>query len=515
MSGLFVYLTVCSIRNSARVKLRRLRQPRYLVIAAGAALYVGSMLLGRPSSGAMGFIEVEGPRARLIASAVATLLLASAWILPAAAALRFTSAEVQFLFSAPITRRELIGYKIWRLLLGAAGSGVFVAVFAGPPRLLPGLLFAAKSTIVVAVLALYSASVAMYRSGPHRWRALGAACLLTPIAGAGLVFVAFASPGEMVPALAVGLALIGANALLVLRSDAAFEEAAAVAADKLNKVMATGQIFQPRMSRSRSTPFRLAPLGRAEPAILWKNWLLLGRTSRRALIVVAIGLGSMLTFTLLASEGDYTSGIVSDLSLVVVAMATLLGPAMIRIDLRQDLGHLALIKTWPVRGAAIIRGEILAPAIALSLIAAAAVAARSFFAPDLPFVDEADARARIAFAIALQLAVTAVIVAQLVVHNGLAVTFPAWVEIKLQQDASGAMEMNVRMMLVMYGALLLLALVLIVPAAGAAAAYFLAGGLLVPAAAFATLLMGECLAATEILGRILDRTDLQDVAVGA
>jgi membrane protein YdbS with pleckstrin-like domain len=75
------------------------------------------------------------------------------------------------------------------------------------------------------------------------------------------------------------------------------------------------------------------------------------------------------------------------------------------------------------------------------------------------------------------------------------------------------MEMNVRMTIVMYGAMIALAFVLIVPAAAAAVVYFVAGGLFIPSAIFAALLLCESLAATEILGRMLDRTDLQDVDV--
>jgi hypothetical protein len=44
-------------------------------------------------------------------------------------------------------------------------------------------------------------------------------------------------------------------------------------------------------------------------------------------------------------------------------------------------------------------------------------------------------------------------------------------------------------------------------------AYFVAGGLLIPSAIFAALLFGESIAVTEVIGRILDRTDLQDVVV--
>jgi hypothetical protein len=116
------------------------------------------------------------------------------------------------------------------------------------------------------------------------------------------------------------------------------------------------------------------------------------------------------------------------------------------------------------------------------------------------------------FAISAAIAVTAIIVAQLVVHNGIAVSFPAWVELKAAAGAA-AMEVNVRMMIVMYGALLILAFVLIVPAAAAAAAYFVAGGLFIPSATFAALLLAEAVAATEIIGRIYDRTDLHEVIV--
>jgi ABC-2 type transport system permease protein len=520
VNGIFVYLTVCSIRNSVRLRIRRLRQPRYLLIAVGVVLWVGSMMLGRRTSGGLGPFVAGSARGQIVAAGIATLMLAGAWVLPVAAALRFTSAEVQFLFSAPITRRQLIGYKVCRLLFGAVASAPFLAVVVGPPHLVPALFFTAKAALVMAVLTLHSAGVSMYRSSVkdqghlpvRRWQVLAAAGLLTPVVGAGLTFLAFSSPTRLLAALPVALLLIGANALWIIRSDSAFEESATEAADKMNRAMVTGHFSTPRISGKRTSPFRLAPRGPAETAILWKNWLLIGRTSRRTLVVSAILLCSVVTAFGIASDGVRAGDVIGDVSMFVVALTVFLGPAMLRIDLRQDLGHLALIKTWPVRGPALIRGEVLAPAIALSLGAALAIVIGSAFAPALLFVDQAGASARAAFAISAVLAVTAVIVAELVIHNGLAVSFPAWVELKTGAGAAG-IEMNARMMIVMYGVLLILAFVLVIPAAAAAVAYFLAGGLLIPSAIFAALLFGESLAATEVIGRILDRTDLQDVVV--
>jgi len=57
------------------------------------------------------------------------------------------------------------------------------------------------------------------------------------------------------------------------------------------------------------------------------------------------------------------------------------------------------------------------------------------------------------------------------------------------------------------------ALAAVVPAVAAIVVRVIAGGTLVPAAAFAVLLLIESYAATEILGRVLDRVDLRDVAV--
>jgi hypothetical protein len=520
MTDAFVYLTICSIRNSLRVRIQRLRQPRYLLIAIGFVVYVASMVAGRPRSGSLGLVALDSTVAKAVAVGAATLLLGSAWLLPVGAALRFTNAEIQFLFTAPITRRQLLGFKLTRMLLAAAGTGAFLTVFVGPTRLVPALFFAAKSAIIMLMITLHGAGIATYRSlakeagrlRTGRGPILAAACVLTPLAGAGLVFLALSSPLRFIAALPIAALIVGVNVLWIVRTDSAFEDAAIETADKMHRALTTGQAFAARAPRKRVSRFRLAPLGRAEPAILWKNWMLLGRGSRQAMVIAGIMVTFLIVTFFAASDGARKADLIGDISMFVVVLTVLLGPAMLRIDLRQDLAHLALIKTWPVRGATLIRGELLAPAIALSLWAAVAILIGSAVAPELLLVDRATPAARVTFAAAAVLAATAVIVAQLVVHNGLAVYFPAWVELKVATGAA-AMEMNVRMMIVMYGSIFILMFVVLLPAAAAAVVYFFTGGLLIPALVFAALLICECLAATEILGRVLDRTDLQDVVV--
>src|SRR5262249_26579312 len=133
-----------------------------------------------------------------------------------------------------------------------------------------------------------------------------------------------------------------------------------------------------------STPFALAPTGRAETAILWKNLILVGRyASLRTLwriLPIVIALAA-------AASRRKSAGVISGLSifsLILVMITGLVGPQMARNDLRQDLGHIATLKTWPVSSAALIRGEILAPAALLTAFAWTFIVAAMFLIPNVP-----------------------------------------------------------------------------------------------------------------------------------
>ena len=82
MTAAFAYLTVCSIRNSVRLRLRRLRQPRYLLIVLALILYVGSMLWSRPASGILSISPAYRQPADIAAVVIALGLLGLVWVLP-------------------------------------------------------------------------------------------------------------------------------------------------------------------------------------------------------------------------------------------------------------------------------------------------------------------------------------------------------------------------------------------------------------------------------------------------
>src|SRR5262249_15337094 len=122
MIGAFFYLTFYSIANRLRVRVRRLREPRYAIGLAVGLLYFSGVIFrpGASPEGRQHFVglatlgTIAGP---LIAAASVLLfvIVAVAWIVPSnTKIIAFSKAEVQMLFPAPLTRRQLLHYKLIR-----------------------------------------------------------------------------------------------------------------------------------------------------------------------------------------------------------------------------------------------------------------------------------------------------------------------------------------------------------------------------------------------------------------
>jgi hypothetical protein len=522
VTGALTYLAVCSIRNGIVVRLRRLRQVRYMLIAAGVVLYFGMMVVNRARSGGWNIPANYEQLAMWVMAGGFFAMMVLSWVVSGPASLKFTVTDVHFLFPAPIARRQLLAYKIAVLLLGACGSALFLALVAGPPRVFAGLQFTGKTTLIMAVLGLHEAGVSLYRISRKERGALSArrdllvllpALSLMALSAWVLMRFAFAdSAAEFLGFASVVVLLLVAHVVWVLRSDAAFEEQAAINAAQIRDAAAAIRKGRARPNANRSTPFRLAPTGRPEMAILWKNWLLVGRTPRRLIVTLAFSILLVGGGFLAAGGSAAKRDVIPVLLLLIVAFAVTLGPLMARWDLRQDLAHLVVLKTWPISGATIVRGEILAPALALAVGATICTVLGGLLAPGWILMGEATVLGRLSFIAAMTCASIALIVTQLVIHNAIAVTFPAWVRIS-PNAGTGGVETTGQMMVVMYGGLLVLLLACAVPAIAAGGVLFLLGGILLPAVTFSALLLLESYAATEIVGRILDRTDLQDVEI--
>jgi ABC-2 type transport system permease protein len=317
--------------------------------------------------------------------------------------------------------------------------------------------------------------------------------------------------------------LLVLNAFWVVRSDAAFEEASAELAERIAR-MHRGQKPMVRRARHIREPFRLALAGRPETALLWKNLILLGRYSTWHLLVF------LLPMIVIAGMGVATTSshaeaveVLAFLCVGLSGMAILLGPLMIRNDLRKDLANLPMLKAWPIRGAAIIRGEVLAPVLVLSVVVWVLIVGATALSAGLIVSMAVSARLLSAigprsiadlasYAAAAMILAPGLIAVNLVAQNGIAVLFPAWVTIGTPR--SQGVEVIGQRMLLLAGTMFVL-IGAVLPAA-------LIGGLsgfvvywmlrivpvVVPAAIGSGVLVAECVLVTEALGRVLDRTDL-------
>jgi ABC-2 type transport system permease protein len=571
MLGAGLYLTACSFKNRILRRFRRLREPRYAVGVVVGALYFYFMVFrtnARHQVSAGSVLTSIAEPLRLIVAMLLLVVAAAAWVLPGLGrALQFSRAEVQFLFTAPVTRRSLVQYAVLRGLLSLLLSSAFTTVFLRPSSLVSAWSLIVGMWLVMLTIRLHLMAAALGRrslaqhgtSGwlrqgiplaivmgaaavigvtlGNRWGALRALpnehdlmAELTRLASTGMTgavlwpFLALARLplsasavefGRHLPAV-VGLIVL--NYLWVLRSDAAFEEASAEHAER---GAAGNTAARPQPTSAGRPPFVLGATGLPETAILWKNLIQIGRYASARTLMRVIPL--VIVLALVGRNAGAQSGaaaFVAGLCLPLLFVTVLLGPQMIRNDLRQDLGHLGLLKTWPVSGPAMVRGALLAPTAVLTAVAWILIAVATLLAGELtqrnpamvPWMAD-----RLSLAVAAAIVAPAAILVQILLHNGLAVIFPAWVAVG-DTRARGLDVMGQRM--VLFGGIALSLVVALIPPVLFGGALFLAGRLLLqrtfiigPALVFAAVAVAECWVGAEVLGRVLDRTDVGAVEV--
>jgi hypothetical protein len=558
-----LYLTVRSVRNRIRVRLQRLREPRYLIATILGAAYFAFFIIGptmrrgaprmMPSLATLGAVVQHG----VAFFGFVTAALAWFWPLSTRPALPFTRAEVTHLFTAPIPRRQLVRYRVLRSQLGVLFGSLIVTLFLRPggvanalPVVLGLAIFMATMNFHTTAVSLTRASHGIRRTLPRiiggaavlivlitfamHWTALkemaagGGKGLAAEIArlcttgAAGVVLWPFMALGrvpiaetfqQLMLALPWALLVLALNYIWVVRMDVPIEEASAELSEKVEKIRQQGLRALRKPPTSRRTPFALAARGRHETAILWKNLISMSRVLSWTVLLRFAPL--FVVFTIGLSRGRRgPETFLAFVSLFAAGFAVILGPQMVRNDLRQDLAALAVLKTWPVRGAALLRGEILAPAIVLVVIASLAVIAAGVFATDATFA--ARITERWSLVIAALLVIPGVVLAQLLAQNALAVTFPSWTTLGPRQAGVDVMGQRLLVMI----AILLALVVSLLPAAlvagiGSGMLYLLTGRVwpVVPGALAGATLLVEVFVGSELIGAILDRTDISAVDV--
>jgi hypothetical protein len=430
ISALF-YLQYHSIKNRTVMRVKRLKQPKYLLGAIVGGLYFywyfyRTFFGARPRG--QGLALFASPDTQALLESVGALILfvivLLAWIIPhQRAALTFTEAEVAFLFPAPISRRTLIHFKLlrsqtailftvllltlvtnrfgghawiraagWWLLLSTLNLHLLGSSFALTKLLDRGIsTWKRRLAILAVVLALAGGVIAWGRQTlpavdfskftdpkavqdylPQLLTAGPAPYLLYPLR---LVIRPFLAPNAFafLAALGPALLLLLLHYAWVVRSNVAFEEASVQAsqrmAEKVAAIRSGNWQAARKKPRSKRPPFTLGPTGPPSVALLWKNLISAGQA-----FTVRIWI-SLAVFAVCASAGvtqaSGGSGLLPALGMIALMLmiwSLLIGTQLLRQDFRQDLPLADLLKTYPLRGWQVALGELLAPAAVLTCI---------------------------------------------------------------------------------------------------------------------------------------------------
>ena len=223
----------------------------------------------------------------------------------------------------------------------------------------------------------------------------------------------------------------------------------------------------------------------------------------------------------LLDKGTSIAAGVAMMLLGMSPMLLLMGPHILRCDLRQDLSSLDVLKPLPLRGWQMILGEVMAPVTVLRLVERGVRATVALLAGVAGPGDGSPPPELVSGGLPLLAAVAVLLPAfnfvSVLLLNGVAVLFPAWQGSLTGMGARGVGAMGAHLLL-MLGHFLGLLLLLLVPAGlGTGAAFVLVGGGLpwpwavLPASLLAVLLLtAEAAGVLLMLGDRFERLDLSD-----
>jgi ABC-2 type transport system permease protein len=573
MIRVFGYLAWRSARNRIARQLRHLRSPRYLAALLLGLAYVWFMIIGQRPTAAAG--ETPDPRTLELVGAVALIgAVAWGWVFGVERrVLAFTPAEVTFLFSAPVSRRGLIQFKLlhsqllilfnallWTLILSRERFGVsswlrvisiwvllttlslhrLGASFVRTSLSEHGRLGARHRIVSLVVLGLVlialtwtiadalPAIVAARGGGPREFLAAMQDVASRPVPSAlTYPFRALVRPltahtaAAWLQALWPALLLLVLHYVWVVRSDSAFEETAVEVSLKRAR-----ELTEHRRSpsspfrapvRASSPLFRLAPVGWPAGAILWKNLVAATRTRRvRNAAIALCGAGAIAAVLSFDPEGTLAE-IAGWLAASWAGIMIVIGPQWVRNDLRGDLLKLDLLRSYPLRGWSVVIAEVAAStliltAIQLSLLIIAYLA----FLGNQTMMPDLEERTLLLLIAVVYL--PGINLLGMLIQNAAALLYPAWV--RLGTGRPGGVEALGQNLLMMVAFVTLLALTLALPVALAGGSFLLLRPLLegwaaLPATVLALGTMAfEAALIVEWLGGVFERTDSAAAGIG-
>jgi ABC-2 type transport system permease protein len=570
MTRTFAFLILTSFRNRLVSMARRVKKPRYAIGMILGLAYVYFFFINPMAggAGAMRSSVLQNDVVQTIAPALLVLLLATTWFGGATLnALTFTQAEVSMLFPAPVSRRGLILYKLGTAQLPIVLNAVILAfVFGRGPAAIPKGLAVVSLWVTFSTLHLHRLGAALThastlehgRSGFKRNWFAQVVTLVVIATVMGMVFIApmearggassstsliqqvmgplqrpivqmvlypfsiilapafSKSLGEWAQAMVPALLLMALHVFWVLRTQAAFEEAAVEASARRQQVIDAwrnrGTVAKPRKVKGEGLVLGLKPVGHPAIAIIWKNTLCFFRTVRPMQMMASMMMPAIVG-AYFGFKNNAGATAIAGIAAMFAFVLLLAGGASIRNDLRADMLNLAQLKAIPLRGREIVLAEIVSSALPLAMMQLVLldIAALSLQMGKHAIGDGVAT----SIVISLPFAVAALNLVGSTLRNGLAVLFPSW--IRLGAEGAGGVEMIGQQMLSMLAMLLSFILLMVVPAAVTLfivmyvqppPALAIVFSVVVGAAALAA----ECYGLVAWLGRAFERTEPSQTA---
>jgi len=521
----FAYLTVVSIRNRFVTMVKQIRNPRYAIALVIGGVYIWFFLFNRTemprgrSGGPFASVEVE------LLAAVGLFVLFMRWWLFGndRSALAFTPAEIQFFFPAPVTRRALIQFKLLRGQLAIIFNAMlWVLIFGRSESELPPVLRAVSIWALFTIFMLHRLGATIVRTATAKhgkagakrniialalfgaatvglmWTAVEAYPIVRNVSGMGAIIRTLAevlqqpvpdallapfrillaptfaqTSSEWMKAFPTVLLIALLHYVWVIRTELAFEDAAVEAsAQRARRIEAmrarrSGGVKPVRAGNRSWIP--LAPLGHPAVAILWKNVLAFTRSSGRGAVAIpfAIVLSAIVLITVSSGEVALAT-VIGTVALAMAAFSVLVGPRFVRLDLRQDLMHLRLLRTYPIEGSALVAAEVAGSTLVLTVTQMLLLIFAHVVLLAQPAIG-VDAAIRWAILFIAPAALLVINAASVTIQNGAALLFPAWV--KIGTAKSGGVEVLGQSILTMLASLIALALALLPPGIMAVAAF--------------------------------------------
>jgi hypothetical protein len=534
--GALFYLRVTSLRNATLSRLRRLKQPKYLAggVIGVAYLYFAFFrrAIAHRNTAAIHNTIPDGvmPLAVGIGALCLLIFVLLCWVWPRErASLRFSEAEIAFLFPAPVRRRTLIHYQLlssqirilftalvmtlfstgWGFVPGGAvirivGWWIIVATVSlhimGSSFVITKLLDSGVTTFrrqvvtigafVLALAGLFAwicyavhapnaddfksfAAITDYlstiiNSGPLPWILWPAKAVIQPLLAP--------DPYSLLLALGPAFVVYVAHYLWVVNTEVSFEEASIARAERLATKMAARQQGKYRAGlsqpKARRAPFVLGSARRVELAFLWKNLLSTAPYLRpRTAIVIAMAMVALCSWFSGNLLYEAMRPAIAIIASIVGAYSIVLGPQIARQDLRNDLANTDMLKTYPLHGWQVVSGEILTPMAIITVLVwlALLAAALTLRIERLVWLTP---QLRVGVAVSVALIVPFLCTLQLLVLNTAAILFPAWLQSTRQ--TSGGIDVMGQRLLFLAGNLLVVVVALLPAAVVASLLFFTA-----------------------------------------